>query len=304
MSHPKTAAAVADRFEIVLPPYFVADRVLRYLGRDPASLTERVSGRTFVFTIHANGAPAVVRVELAAAVARCRVDRRAGAAVDVSALRSPVSRLLGLVIDPRPFERRAASDAVIARLIRGREGLTVPQTATVFDALVWVIAGQQVSLPVAFALRRRLARRVGVPLGDGLYAPPTPRAVAELEHRDLHAISYSRRKAEYLLDIARAIVERRLVPESLRRLPAEEVEDRLLAIRGLGPWSVNYLMMRALGLADRVPVGDAALTRNLRRFFDLAQRPGPRETRRLMAPFAPHRSLATFHLWAWQEEYQ
>ena len=43
---------------------------------------------------------------------------------------------------------------------------------------------------------------------------------------------------------------------------------------------------------------------NLQRFFDLGTRPGPQETRRLMAPFAPHRSLATFHLWALQEELQ
>ena len=71
-------------------------------------------------------------------------------------------------------------------------------------------------------------------------------------------------------------------------------------MRGLGPWSVNYLMMRALGLADCVPIGDAALTRNLKRFYDLEKRPGAEDTRSLMEPFAPHRSLATFHFWALQ----
>jgi 3-methyladenine DNA glycosylase/8-oxoguanine DNA glycosylase len=56
--------------------------------------------------------------------------------------------------------------------------------------------------------------------------------------------------------------------------------------------------MRGLGLRDCVPVGDAGLTLALQRWFGLEQRPDARETLRLMGPFAPHRSLATFHLWA------
>ncbi|MEM7355106.1 MAG: hypothetical protein AAF657_30130 [Acidobacteriota bacterium] len=297
------------RFEIELPPYFEPDRTLQYLGRDAASVSEKVEGRTFTFTTRTRGTPGRVRVELRGDRADCTFAAGTVAAVgrgelDAEVVRTRTTRLLGLVIDPRPFEARATDDPVIARLVQGRSGLTIPQTATVFDALVWVIAGQQVSLPVAFALRRRLARRVGTPVGDGLYAPPEPQAIAELEPADLHAISYSRRKAEYLLDIARAIVDGRFDPEALRTMPAARIEEQLLAIRGLGPWSVNYLMMRALGLPDCVPVGDAALTRNLKRFFALDERPGPDETRRLMAPFAPHRSLATFQFWAWQEEYQ
>jgi len=297
----------SHRFEIDLPPYFRTDRVLLYLGRDPASVTEQVIEQRFVFGSHAPQArlPVKIEVDLGAEVASCRVDSSASLEkADREALRTQVHRLLGLVMDPRPFEKRASKDPEIARLIRGRRGLSIPQTATVFDALVWVIAGQQVSLPVAFALRRRLARRGGTPLAEGFFAPPTPQAIADLEYTDLHAISFSRRKAEYILDIARSIVEGRFDPEGLRCEPPAEVERRLLGIRGLGPWSVNYLMMRALGQEDRVPIGDAALTRNLKRFFALSKRPDAEMTERLMTPFAPHRSLATFHLWALKEEAQ
>ncbi len=296
--------AEAGGFEIELPGYFSRDHVLAYLGRDPASLTEKVRGRTFAFGTWVAGEPAIVRVELGRGVARCRVERPDGREVASSGVHAQVLRLLGLAIDPRPFERRAARDREIARLIRGRRGLSIPQTRTVFDALVWVIAGQQVSLPVAFALRRRLSRRAGVPIDDGLWAPPAPEAVAVLEPSDLHELGYSRRKEEYLLGVARAIADGTLDPQGLAERSATAVERQLLGIRGLGPWSVNYLMMRALGHADCVPVGDAALTRNLKRFFRLAARPGARATRELMAPFAPHRSLATFHLWALKEESQ
>ena len=291
--------APADAFEIELPAWFLAGRVLGYLGRDPASLNERVNGRAFSFATRAGDGPVAVTVELGRKAASCRIEGRDGSfSGDASTVHSQVLRLLGLVIDPRPFERRSPRQDEVARLIRGRRGLSIPQTATVFDALVWVIAGQQVSLPVAFALRRRLTRRAGARLSDGLYAAPTSGSVAGLEHDELTGLGFSRRKAEYLLGVARAVVEGRFEPERLGESSATETERRLLNLRGLGPWSVHYLMMRSLGLADCVPVGDAALTRNLKRFFALDSRPDARETRRLMAPFAPHRSLATFHLWA------
>ncbi|MCP3959530.1 MAG: DNA-3-methyladenine glycosylase 2 family protein [bacterium] len=296
---------LADGFEIELPSWFQSDRALRYLGRDPRSASERVDGRRVAFTTYARGEPVAVRVELKQREAHCRfegpnVDQERDAPV----VHGRLLRVLGLVSDPRPFERRASRDDVVARLIRGRRGLTIPQTPTVFDALVWVIAGQQVSLPVAFSMRRRLTRHAGARLGDGLHAPPTAAAVAALEERELHGLGFSRRKTEYLLGIARATARGSLEPERLAETSATRVERRLLAIRGLGPWSVNYLMMRSLALADCVPVGDAALTRNLKRFFGLDSRPDERQTQRLMEPFAPHRSLATFHFWSRKEETQ
>ena len=72
----------------------------------------------------------------------------------------------------------------------------------------------------------------------------------------------------------------------------------MLDVRGLGPWSVQYFLMRGLGFADCVPVGDAGLTAALQRFHHLDHRPGPAETRELMEPFAPFRSLGTYHLWS------
>ena len=74
-------------------------------------------------------------------------------------------------------------------------------------------------------------------------------------------------------------------------------ERRLRAVRGLGVWSTQYILMRALERADCVPVGDSGLKAGLQRFFELAERPTPERTQALMEPFAPHRSLATFHLW-------
>ena len=80
-------------------------------------------------------------------------------------------------------------------------------------------------------------------------------------------------------------------------MSATRAERTLLAVHGLGPWSVNYLMMRSLGFADCVPIGDTGVTSGLKAIFKLEERPDADAARRLMSVFSPHRSLATAHLW-------
>jgi AraC family transcriptional regulator of adaptative response / DNA-3-methyladenine glycosylase II len=84
-------------------------------------------------------------------------------------------------------------------------------------------------------------------------------------------------------------------------MSATRVERTLLAVRGLGPWSVNYLMMRSLGFSDCVPLGDTGVTSGLLRLLKLDERPDVDATRRLMAIFSPYRSLATAHLWQFNQ---
>jgi AraC family transcriptional regulator of adaptative response / DNA-3-methyladenine glycosylase II len=208
-----------------------------------------------------------------------------------------VVRWLGLESDPAGFERRAARSREIAWLVRGREGLRIPRSTDAFEGLVWVIVGAQVNVAFASACRAALIRRAGTPAGAGMTAHPTPEQVARLEYADLEELQFSRRKAEYLVDAARAIAAGELDLEGLRLEPATLVQERLAAVRGLGPWSVQYLCLRAYGFEDCAPAGDVALAEALKRFLELDERPDPLETALRMEAFAPHRSLATYHLW-------
>jgi 3-methyladenine DNA glycosylase/8-oxoguanine DNA glycosylase len=165
-----------------------------------------------------------------------------------------------------------------------------------FEALVWAILGQQVNLAFAYALRRDLIRLAGEPAGHGLIAHPDAPRIAVFDPADLQALRFSRRKAEYVIHAAEEVAAGRLALEN--RLTATGANRDLLSLRGCGPWTAQYVLMRGLGFRDGVPVGDAGLTLALQRWFALDTRPDAAETLRLMARFAPHRSLATFHLWA------
>lgn len=271
--------------DVPLPRGFRAEYPLRYFGRDPESRSERVAGSTIAKAFTIDGVPRVLTIELGKGMAHCS-----------AALPGVVNRMLGLHCDPAPFERRLARDPRLASLIDGRRGLRIPMTPTVFEGIVWAIVGQQVNLAFAYKLRRVVTELAGIATGDFI-AHPDAAAVARLDYDDLTRRQFSRRKAEYLIDTARLIASGALDVERLPAAPPDAVFAQLMAVRGFGEWTTNYVMMRACGFLDCVPYGDSGLASGLRRFFALEGRPTREETEALMAPFAPYRSLATFHLW-------
>jgi AraC family transcriptional regulator of adaptative response / DNA-3-methyladenine glycosylase II len=281
----------AAAFTVALPDVYPGDYLRRALGRDPDSLTEKMDGDTYTAAVQ--GAAGPYRLTLHLLPKLIRVETAPGTAVEAHAA---VIGLLGLDQDAAAFGR-LAKRLGLSRLVAGRAGLRLGQTLSVFDGLLWSIVGQQIHFKFACRLKRRLVERAGARLENGLYAPPTPAAVARLEPADLLPLQFSRKKAEYLIGAARLVAAGGLDLLALRSRSATRVERMLLGIRGLGPWSVNYLMMRSLGFSDCVPLGDTGVTSGLQTLFRLEERPDIDATRRLMTVFSPHRSLATAHLW-------
>ncbi len=278
-------------FAISLPENYRQAVVLGYYGRDPLSLSEAVSGDEVTVTGVAAGGPMLVQIAFCGDRAECRFEGG-----DALSAHEAVVRVLGLCGDPSSFEQ-LATKLRCQRLFEGRSGIRIPLTASLYDGVVWSILGQQVNLTFAYSLRRRLTELVGTRISDRLVSPPQPDRVAQLSVSDLLPLQFSQRKAEYLIDFSRQIFDGSISLEDLEKRSATHVEKTLMGIRGLGPWSVNYLMMREFGFADCLPIGDTGITSALQRFFSLAERPNASVTKELLAPFSPHRSLACLHLW-------
>jgi AraC family transcriptional regulator of adaptative response / DNA-3-methyladenine glycosylase II len=301
----------ATSFTLTLPAGYPLPYLRRALSRDPQSVSERWTGDVYEIAVECQARPKEGQTHFAPSKqgqtlfepSVLRLDFTAAPAIEVSlspfgdAIRAQqlAVGLIGLEQDATAFAR-FAKRLGFARLVAGRPQLRISQTVSVFEGLMWAIIGQQINLPFAFALRRRLFELAGRPI-NGLFAAPTPAAVAELTVAQLKAIQFSRQKAEYLIGAARKVADGSLDLEGLRRQSATRAERTLLGLRGLGPWSVNYLMMRSLGYADCLPLGDTGVTSGLKHLFQLEERPDADATRRLMAVFSPYRSLATSHLW-------
>jgi AraC family transcriptional regulator of adaptative response / DNA-3-methyladenine glycosylase II len=284
-------------FTLSLPPGYSLGYLRRALSRDGHSITERLEADVYTAAVRLTSGPVLFRMKISAGSVEIHlVTSAAPGEPAMVELHGVIAGILGLEQDAGAFAR-LAKRVGLGRLVAGRPGLRISQTPSVYDGLLWAIIGQQINFPFACLLKRRLIEHAGAPVAEGLYAPPAPESLAALTPADLLPLQFSRQKADYVIATSRLIVSGRLDLDALRLSSATRAERTLLGIRGLGPWSVNYLMMRALGFADCVPLGDTGVTSGLQRLLKLDERPGVDATRRLMAIFSPYRSLATAHLW-------
>ena len=134
--------------------------------------------------------------------------------------------------------------------------------------------------------------------GRTYYAFPAPASLLPDAIPGLRGIKLSNRKAEYILDVAAAIVNGSLDLEGLRLLPDEEATKRLLALRGVGPWTAHWLLLRALGRMDAFPAGDLALRRIVSRLYLDGEELSVRQLEEFSERWSPWRSLYTTYLFA------
>ncbi|HEY6058655.1 MAG TPA: AlkA N-terminal domain-containing protein, partial [Candidatus Limnocylindrales bacterium] len=201
------AATASGEFELHLPPDYPRSAMLAYLGRDPRSPTERVRGDRYRVALRLRDGPVLVEVVFGPKVARCRLVAGSLPGTDAAVLlHARLRARLGLAIDPASFERHVLARPEIAGLVDGRRGLRIPLVGDLFDAIVWVIAGQQVSLAAAFSMRRRLIDGLGERVLE-LRLPPTAERIAAVDDEELLGFGFSRAKAHALVHVARAIAD-------------------------------------------------------------------------------------------------
>ncbi|MBB1518008.1 DNA-3-methyladenine glycosylase family protein [Aquipseudomonas guryensis] len=278
--------------------YRVAD-LLAFHRRDGQALAERVRVDGLDKGVLWQGLPACLSIRFDAARVTAHLVVDGPVVEDADPLRSLVVHMLGLTQPVRDFETAYAGHPQLGPLLARHAGLRVPQAATPFEALSWAISGQQISLPVAISLRRKLIQLAGRAHSSGLFCYPDAQAVAALQESQLRAAGFSQAKAQTLLLLSREIVAGHLPLDTwLADAPAETIAERLLALRGIGPWTVDYALLRGFARLDGSLHGDAAVRRQLQRLLGSAEKLSQPFTRDWLAPLSPWRALVAAHLWA------
>jgi len=219
----------------------------------------------------------------------------------LDAARQQIAWILGIEQDLTGFYRLVKEDDALASLAEAMRGLHIPHVASIYEALVLAILGQQISSHVAQVLRTLLIERYGQSLDiDGvLYRSfPRPDALASAGVDGLHALGFSVRKSEYIWEISRQVTSGTLDLEGLRARSDEEVAQALIALRGVGPWTVHWLFIRAFGRTDGFPYGDLALCRIMGQLFNAGTPFTPEQALDYSRRWSPYRSYVTAYLFA------
>lgn len=286
-------------WNLALPPGYRQADVLAFHGRDAEGVAEQVApGRLRKAILH-DGVAVLLEVDFTASEALCRAGIDGPVTKGMQgALHGVLLNILGLRIAPEPFAQLVAGDPLMGPLARANGSLRIVQSATPFEALTWAIIGQQINLPFAIALRRTFILQAGRRHSGGLWCYPEARDVARLAPEELTSRKFSRAKAETLLRLAALVDEGALSLELPASGEVSAVSQALLNVKGIGPWTVNYALLRGYGYADCSLHGDVAIRAALQKLLKEDNKPDMGRTEAWLRQYAPHRTMAAAHLWA------
>jgi DNA-3-methyladenine glycosylase II len=204
-----------------------------------------------------------------------------------------VAWLLGAPFDLESFWAWAAAEPALTALMEPLRFYRPPLVPDPWEMLVGLITSQQVSLHSAFAVRSRLIERFGIRHGEA-WAFPTRERIAAAEESEIREVGFSTRKAEYVTGIARGDLD----VAGLADLPDAEVIERITAQRGLGRWTADWFLARALGRPDSWPAGDLGVRKAVSFFYGSGRDLDETEVRDVGERFGQWRNVACHMLLA------
>jgi AraC family transcriptional regulator, regulatory protein of adaptative response / DNA-3-methyladenine glycosylase II len=273
---------------LTLRPPFDGAGVLRWIAARAVAGVEELTdgGATYRRTLRLPNGTGVA--ELTPHADHVRVTLRLDADADARDAVARCRRLFDLDADPSEFTAALRADPVLAPLVAATPGMRAPGTVDAAESAVRAVLGQQVSLAAARTLARRLVEACGTPLrtpdGTLTHAFPGPEAIAA--DGVVEAIGMPRSRQRTLRELCARLASGD---------PVLEDRDRLLAIPGIGPWTADYIALRALGDPDAFPAGDLGLRRSVRA-LGLPDDAAGLEAR--SERWRPWRRYAAHYLWA------
>tara|TARA_B100000315_G_scaffold252551_1_gene289580 strand:- start:2207 stop:3127 length:921 start_codon:yes stop_codon:yes gene_type:complete len=219
---------------------------------------------------------------------------------EVAQAEKQVAWLLGTGQDLAPFYALVQGDPALSAIVERFYGLHLPHTASVFEAMVLAILGQQIATNVARIIRTLMIETYGPRQtfdGETYYAFPHPETLGAAPLEELRGLKLSQRKAEYVQGIAfEALNSSPHGFEFLHQMSDDAVVQRVLAIRGVGRWTAQWVLIRALGRPDALPLGDLALRRVVSRVFFEGVDVSDAQVGEFAARWSPWRTYATVYL--------
>lgn len=287
---------------IELPADFRRDDFLAYHRRDALMVAENVSKDLLRKGITWNNCPACLTIRLKARHAESELAADGSPSVPgCDECGQMAWRMLGLKQKIEDFEEQYAAHPHLGRLIAQKPGLRVPLAATPFEALTWAIIGQQISVNAAVSVRRNFIRVAGVRHSSGMWCYPDAERVSRLTVADLRSAGFTLGKARAVIALSQRIVEKQLILHEIEDgETADDIRASLMKISGIGPWTVNYALLRGFGWLDGSLHGDVAVRRGIQALLDTPGKITEEQARSWLADFSPWRALVAAHLWATQ----
>ena len=276
----------AFRLRLQYRPPYDYDGLLNFLAVRATPGVESVSDGVFERAFRIGDTTGSVRVSHDPDGRSLNLCIRTGGAAAIMPVVNLVRSLFDVDADPRDINETLCADPVMKQLVDRNPGQRVAGCWDPFEIAVRAIVGQQISVKGATTVMGEIVRQYGGSLDDRSVFP-SPAALAEL---DPASLPMPGKRAEAIKAMAAAVaggdVDFSETPET--------VNEALLAIKGIGPWTADYIAMRALGNPDAFLSGDLILLRTAKALFKVADE---KSLKAYAEAFRPWRAYAGAHIW-------
>ena len=275
------------------PPYDWRG-MLAFLKARATKGVEWVTDDFYARTVHLSNAKGWIQVALAEKQDALELEFSHSLAPVLPALLNRVRDLFDVNCRPEIISRHLAQDKVLGPLVKANPGLRVPGAFHGFELGLRAILGQQVTVQAATTIAGRLATAFGepvvTPFAELTRLTPTPEKIANTSVGTLARLGLMNTRCQSILALARAHTSGKLSLDSGLHCAPERTMERLLTLPGIGPWTAQYIAMRALRWPDAFPKEDIAVRARLGRV-------NANQAEALSQAWRPWRSYAVLHLW-------
>ena len=295
----KHQGSTVETITLEVPAEFNFDHCLKFLNRSTKECLHRVNGNRWIKLLKLGGQ--LVLINVYAVENQLCIDLQVSLnSSQKQQLIEYLEQVFDLKRDLAQFYRAMAQDPIMSPLVDSYYGLRLIGIPELFEALCWSVIGQQINLSFAYDLKRRLVEEIGEKLSvdqKDYYLFPSPSAVASLNPEDFVPWKFSAAKAKYLIAVAQEMVNGGLTKEELLQMSFQQAFTRLTSIKGIGPWSANYVLMKCLGQPAAFPSTDVGLQNAVKNLWALDRKPSMDELEELRTQWSPWEGYATFYLW-------
>jgi DNA-3-methyladenine glycosylase II len=291
----------SDRILLPLPKEFSFAETLHYLSKSSVELLHRIKNGCIEKLLEIHGTEVLVEVsQPQSSHLQLRfLNQLPPTEQAYHQIVQYVCEWLDLETDVTAFYQLAKTDPLLRPLVERYHGLRIVGIPDLFEALTWAVIGQQIHLTFAFTLKQRLIEHFGTFKtwrGEQYWLFPKPSQFDESAIPRLRRLQFPQKKAEYIVGIAQEINSGRLSKDKLRN-NLQQAERQLCQIRGIGPWTANYAMMRCFRDPSAFPIADVGLHHALKHLLQRKEKPTRDETKVIFARWKNWEAYAVFYLW-------
>ncbi len=286
---------------IKTPKIFSFNETLSFLDRDYDECLYELSDKAVSKLIHLSDGKGIIKIYQKRESLEIELQKREISELNLQEVKDYVIEWFDLTRNIEPFYTLLDKHKELSYFTKEYYGSRIISIPNLFEAICWAIIGQQINLTFAYKLKRLLVEKYGekeIVNNQVYFTFPTPEILAKASRNDLISMKFSRQKIDYLMNISNAFLEGQISKEILFKCKnTNERIEQLTAIKGIGVWSANYVLLKSFQDMSCITYGDSGLNKAIHVIYKTNKKPSKNKIDSIFKGFKNWESYLNFYLW-------